>query len=151
MALLTPLAGPSAAAVLTIAGGIATDGGRSKALLIAGAASSAGAAILRKRGHILSLKEENKQHRDSAAAALQKANSLEEQINRQRQIAKNVIIRKIEDVEEQLLKKLENTQQEKDNSKKLDEIHRLLVDQLHFKKQLNKYFLKYNQSKKNLM
>jgi len=98
--LCTPFAGLSAVALLTIASGIGTDGARSKAFFIAGAASSAGAATLRKRSDILSLKEENKQHRDSAAAALQRANSLEEQ---QRQAAKDVkVIRKIEDIKKQL-------------------------------------------------
>jgi len=70
--LCTPFAGLSAVALLTIAGGIATDGARSKAFFLAGAASSAGATTLRKRDDILSLKEENKLHRDSAAAALQR-------------------------------------------------------------------------------
>jgi len=64
-----PFTSLSAVALLTIAVGITTDGARSKAFFLAGAASSAGAATLRKRGDILSLKEENERQRDSATAA----------------------------------------------------------------------------------
>jgi len=63
----------SAVAVLTIAGGIVTDGARSKALLVAGATSSTVAATLRKRGDILNLEEELKRQRDSAASAREEA------------------------------------------------------------------------------
>jgi len=128
--LCTPFAGLSAVALLTIASGIATDGARSKAFFLVGAASSAGASTLRKRSDILNLKWENKQHRDSAAAALQRVNSLEEQ---QRQIVEDVVIRKIEDIEKQLLIKLENTQQEikLSSSAQLEAIEAVRTKSLH--------------------
>jgi len=129
--LCTPFTGLSAVALLTIAGGICTDGVRSKAFFLAGAASSAGAATLRKRGDILSLKEENKQHRDSAAAALQRANSLEEQ---QRQAAEDVkVIRKTEDIEKQLKQSITEGF-EQSTSKQFDAIERVRTEQSDYKK-----------------
>jgi len=102
----------AAAALLTIAG-IATNEATSKALLVLGVAFASASG---------------------AAAARQRATSLEEETKRQQQVAKDVkVIRKIEDIEKQLLKKGEDAQQEikRSLSEQLEAIKGVRIESLH--------------------
>jgi len=113
MPLRDHLAGLSAAAAAALAiAGIATNEATSKALLALGVAFASA----------------------SGAAARLRASLLKEEIKRQQQVAEDVkVIRKIEDIEKQLLKKGEEAQQEikRSLSEQLEAIEGLRTEPLH--------------------